>query len=59
MSDEIIEKEYVFINIGDKPIEENNLIASPVLMSTGEANFVNEFLEEQKSEHRYELLDQE
>ena len=59
MSDEIKEYKFIFINMGDEPIEENNLIASPVLMSTGEANFVNEFLEEQKSEHRYELLEQE
>jgi hypothetical protein len=59
MSDEIKEHKFIFVNIGDEPIEENNLIASPVLMSTGEANFVNEFLEEVKSEHRYELLDQE
>ena len=56
MSEETIEMEYVFIKIGDDPIESNNLIASPVLMSTGEANFVNEFLKESNSDFVYETL---
>lgn len=56
MSEETIEMEYVFIKIGDDPIEANNQIASPVLMSTGEANFVNEFLKESNSDFVYETL---
>ena len=58
MSDEIIEEKYVFVKIGDDPTEENNLIASPVLMSTGEAGFVNNYLQEQKSEFEYKLLEE-
>jgi len=58
MSDEIIEEKYVFIKIGDDPTEENNLIASPVLMSTGEAGFVNNYLQEQKSEFEYKIIEE-
>jgi hypothetical protein len=58
MSDEIIEEKYVFIKIGDDPTEENNSLASPVLLSTGEANFVNQFLKEQNSEFEYKLLEE-
>ena len=58
MFDEIIEEKYVFIKIGDNPTEENNSLASPVLLSTGEANFVNQFLKEQESEFEYKLLEE-
>ena len=58
MSDETIEEKYVFVKIGDDPIEENNSLASPVLLSTGEANFVNQFLKEQNSEFEYKLLEE-
>jgi len=58
MSDETIEEKYVFIKIGDDPTEENNSLASPVLLSTGEANFVNKFLKEQNSEFEYKLLEE-
>jgi hypothetical protein len=58
MSDEIIEEKYVFIKIGDDPTEENNSLASPVFLSTGEANFVNQFLKEQNSEFEYKLLEE-
>jgi len=58
MSDEIIEEKYVYIKIGNEPIEENNLIASPVLMSTGEANFVNEFLKKTDSEFIYKIIEE-
>lgn len=58
MSDEIIEEKYVFVKIGDDPTEENNSLASPVLLSTGEANFVNQFLKEQNSEFEYKLLEE-
>jgi hypothetical protein len=58
MSDETIEEKYVFIKIGDDPTEENNSLASPVLLSTGEANFVNQFLKEQNSEFEYKLLEE-
>ncbi len=58
MSDETIEEKYVFIKIGDNPTEENNLIASPVLMSTGEAGFVNSFLKEQESEFEYKIIEE-
>jgi membrane protein CcdC involved in cytochrome C biogenesis len=56
MSDEIIEEKYVFIKIGENPTEENNSLASPVFLSTGEANFVNEFLKESNSDFVYEIL---
>jgi len=58
MSDEIIEEKYVFVKIGDDPTEENNSLASPVSLSTGEANFVNQFLKEQNSEFEYKLLEE-
>jgi len=58
MSDETIEEKYVFIKIGDDPTEENNSLASPVFLSTGEANFVNQFLKEQNSEFEYKLLEE-
>ena len=58
MSDETIEEKYVFIKIGDDPTEENNLVASPVLMSTGEAGFVNDFLKENKSEFEYKIIEE-
>lgn len=56
MSEEIQEYEYVFVRVDEEPTNENNLLASPVLMSTGEANFVNKFLIEQKSDKEYKLL---
>ena len=58
MSDETIEEKYVFIKIGDDPTEENNLVASPILMSTGEAGFVNTFLKETDSEFVYKITEE-
>jgi len=56
MSEEIQEYEYIFVKVDQEATNENNLLASPVLMSTGEANFVNEFLAEQQSDQTYKLL---
>lgn len=52
----VTEYEYVFVKVDQEATNENNLLASPVLMSTGEANFVNEFLAEQLSDQTYKLL---
>lgn len=52
----VTEYEYVFVKVDQEATNENNLLASPVLMSTGEANFVNEFLAEQQSDQTYKLL---
>jgi len=54
MSDEIIEEKYVFVKIGEDPTEENLVIT----MSTGEANWVNQFLKWQNSEFEYKLLEE-
>jgi hypothetical protein len=58
-SEEEQEFQYVFIESGCSATNENNLLASPVEMSTGEANFVNEFLESANSTQRYILIEQE
>lgn len=55
MSDEIIEEKYVLIRIVDNSPEEDNLV---ITMSTGEANWVNQFLKEQNSEFEYKLLEE-
>jgi hypothetical protein len=52
----VIEYEYVLVKVDQEATNENNLLASPVLLSTGEANFVNEFLAEQQSDQTYKLL---
>lgn len=59
MPEEIIEEKYVLIEMDSSPITENNLLASPVVMSTGEANFVNEFLESTNSTQRYIIIEEE
>ena len=51
--------EYVFIENGRLPTIENNLLASPVNMSTGEANFVNGFLELSNSNQRYIIIQED
>ncbi len=58
MPEEIIEEKYVLIEMDSSPIAENNLLASPVVMSTGEANFVNEFLESTNSTQRYIIIEE-
>lgn len=52
----VTEYEYVFVKVDQEATNENNLLASPVLLSTGEANFVNEILAEQQSDLTYKLL---
>lgn len=52
------EFQYVFVESGCSPTIENNLLASPVAMSTGEANFVNEFLESINSNQRYIIIEE-
>ena len=57
MSEEVEELEYVFVEIEALPISSNNQLQNVVLLTTGEANFTNNFLEEVNSPHRYKLLD--
>lgn len=56
MSKESIEYKYVSVKVGEDATIKNNILASPVLMSSGEANFVNGFLETNDSPNRYKLL---
>jgi hypothetical protein len=52
------EKQYVLVEIGSKANEENNLLPSPVAMSTGEANYVNDFLKsDPSSTQRYQIIE--
>ena len=48
-SEEEIENQYVLIENGLIANEKNNLLPSPVAMSTGEANYVNDFLKSDPS----------
>jgi hypothetical protein len=52
----VLEYQYVFVKVDADATSENNELASPVLLSSGEANFVNQTLEENESEFRYKLL---
>lgn len=52
----VVEYEYVFVKVDVDATSENNELASPVLLSSGEANFVNKTLEDNGSEMRYKLL---
>ena len=52
----VVEYEYVFVRVDADATDENNELASPVLLSSGEANFVNETLVENESDMRYKLL---
>lgn len=51
-----LEYQYVFVKVDADATSENNELASPVLLSSGEVNFVNQSLEENASEFRYKLL---
>jgi len=53
------ELEYVLVEIGSVPNAENNQMPNPVLMSEGEAEFTNNFLESNDSPSRYVKLQQE
>ena len=57
-SEEEIENQYVLINIGSIANEKNNLLSSPVAMSTGEANYVNSFLIDSDSPQRYQIIEE-
>ena len=50
------EIEYVLVDKDKEPTNENNFLASPVAMSTGEANFCNKFLEINNSNQTYKPL---
>lgn len=50
------ELEYVYVLKDEKPLAENNILASPVTLTTGEANFVNNHLEANNSPNRYKLI---
>jgi len=52
----VSEYQYVFVKVDADATSENNELASPILLSSGEANFVNQTLEENASEFRYKLL---
>lgn len=53
---EDLEIEYVLVDKDKEPTSENNSLASPVEMSTGEANFANEFLDINNSNQIYKPL---
>tara|TARA_R110001592_G_scaffold278988_2_gene546359 strand:+ start:330 stop:521 length:192 start_codon:yes stop_codon:yes gene_type:complete len=58
-SEEEIENQYVLIEIGSIANEKNNLLPSPVAMSTGEANYVNDFLKSNPSStQRYQIIEE-
>jgi len=52
----VSEYQYVFVKVDDDATSENNELASPLSLSSGEANFVNQTLERNGSDMRYKLL---
>ena len=51
------EFEYVLVESGCSPTVENNLLENPVLLSTGEANYTNDFLLDTNSTQIYLKLE--
>ena len=59
VTDMVVEYQYVFVNVDADATNENNELASPVLLSSGEANFVNQTLDDNGSNMRYKLLSED
>ena len=59
VTDMVVEYQYVFVNVDSDATNENNELASPVLLSSGEANFVNQTLDDNGSNMRYKLLSED